>query len=157
MRVRARYIWVLAVLVTVSIAGWVGFSEYQALAPDPVLRPETGFRFPPLSEISRMNTTIILDPVDADTIRTFDVPEPCWADVLGLFSPSELDNHTTVMSAEGELAIHTQDGKQVQLYLYGLGNNLWFRVERRGPYYHGGSLPELFRVFQFAYRETEKN
>jgi hypothetical protein len=156
LRVGTRYTSVLLVLLTVSIAAWVGCSKYEAVAPDAVLHPETGFTFPPLSEINRINTTIILDPVDADTIRTFDVPKHCWADILGLFSPSELDNHTVVMSAEGELTILTQDGKQVHLYLYGLKNNLWFRVGRRGPYYHGGSLSDLFRVFESAYRESEK-
>jgi hypothetical protein len=79
-----------------------------------VKHPETGYVFPPVSEIA----SIDYERIGGSEFPDFSVPQSCWADLLGALSPSQRDPKPPPWIALGDIWITTRSGAKHYVALY---------------------------------------
>lgn len=132
-----------------------------------VTAPETGYRFPALSDIDRM--TAAIDSIDpGGSVSEFDIPEYCWREIIDALSPSQLDPLPAPWTVLGSLQIKLKGGGKCELDLFEVASHHMlpevpligaFAVESdSGPRrcYRGGYTWKLRAVLERAHSEYEK-
>jgi hypothetical protein len=130
--------------------------------------PETGYAFPPVSDIDRM--TAVLNPRQAnDPVLQFDIPSKCWTEIIEALSPSQYDPHPAPWTGLGSLTIHIKGGARCEVDLFEVlpdsrlpGTPLIgaFAVEsdlNSRKCYRGGYTQNLTAAIARAYAASEKN
>jgi hypothetical protein len=155
------------ILAGVSLLLWLSAVAVHHAMREAVLRgsqvtkPETGYQFPPLPDISRMACTYEAGV----SLARFDVPKDYWKEVVNALSPSQYDPHPAEWIYAGNLIIEFGQGRECRVELYWVGQHPAFPEVRRigafsaGPsfesrkYYRGGNEEDLKAVLTRAYTE----
>ncbi len=155
---RPRWIWpsLVAVCALLAVIVVVAFRNR-----DQIHHPETGFPFPSPSDIVRMEAVKIVDHETGD-VRSFDVPNNCWSEVLAAPSSSEQDPRPQKMEVLGHLIIATgKESTFVQLYRqpgsvgeFSIGND---SRSAHHKYFRGGNSKQLERALNRACVESRQS
>jgi hypothetical protein len=130
--------------------------------------PETGYRFPALSDIARMTVKSFYWS-DGTHLLQFDVPTACWAEIFDALSPSELDPRPCPWEYSGTIVIQMKRGEERRIALYCVGPEpsypdifplgafsagaTWESCE----YFRGGNEIKLKAAITRAYTKREKH
>jgi len=126
-----------------------------------VLHPETGYLFPTLSDIVKLEAIEITDYATGE-VSSFEVPKSHWEGVLGALSPSEQDLTAKKMEVFGRLKLDATDKPAVVVVLYRMPGNVGeFSTGSDGRsafhnYYRGGNSKQLELALKKAYSESQR-
>lgn len=121
-------------------------------ALDDVRHPETGYVFPPLSEIA----TVEFRGHNWGVFPDFAIPESSWEELLEALSPSQRDPRPAPWIALGDIWITTRSGDKHYVALYSVaGESVGAfsagRSEDSHCAYRGGNSEQLMRTLKLAY------
>jgi hypothetical protein len=138
------FVFVCACLVAACIDWGPGLQQ--------VKHPETGYDFPPVSEIA----SIDYERVGGSEFPDFSVPQSCWAELLGALSPSQRDPMPSPWLGLGDIWITTRSGDRHYVALY-LVEGEPVGAFSAGPNddsysaFRGGNSEQLMRALRNAY------
>ena len=154
---RHRLVWALlaAMCVTIGVVFLFIFGDR-----DQVLHPETGYPFPSLSNIAKVEAIDVID-YETSEVRSFEIPRRCWEEVLAALNPSEQDPSAKKMEVFGRLNLDATDKPTVVVILYRQPGNVG--EFSTGPdyrsafhnYYRGGNTKQLQLALKRAYSESQ--
>ena len=115
-----------------------------------VTHPETGYVFPPVSEIASIDFE-----GGGGFLPDFSVPQSCWAELLGALSPSQRDRRPRPWVVLGGIWITTRSGGKQYVSLYLLKGEpvgaFSAGLNDDSDYYRGGNSEQLMRALEHAY------
>jgi hypothetical protein len=143
-RKRSWILWAAFVAV-IAIGGRLLWHSLQE-EPYQLEHPETGFKFPPLDQISR----VIVDKFyqSENSALTGAVAKEHWQGILNALQPSEVDPDPIAWEVMGEMTIETMDGRKIVIAFanssgggsFCVGDRPWARDR---TYYLGGNSAQL--------------
>lgn len=119
---------------------------------DQVEHPESGYVFPPVSDIA----SIDFEGGGVGQFPDFSVPQSCWGELLGALSPSQRDPKPPPWIVLGDIWITTRSGGKHYVALY-LVQGEPVGAFSAGPSdnsyhaYRGGNSEQLERAVRHAY------
>ena len=115
-----------------------------------VRHPETGYVFPPVSEIASIDFQN-----GPPFFPDFSVPQSCWAELLAALSPSQRDRRPAPWVVLGNIRMTTRSGGKQYVSLYLLKDEpvgaFSVGLNDDSDYYRGGNSEQLMRALEHAY------
>lgn len=144
-----------ALLFCVILTAWFGMilggamSRAQLAAGQIIHYPETGYHFPPTSDISYTKATWF---TRTNEWKELSIPPTYWENAMKALSPSELDTAPARWQILGSLTITTKQREQCWVRLYRTDDQLGAfsagPTSAESEYYRGGnSMDVLLAIF----------